>query len=97
MGGVPIIGDAIETVTDVVSGGSSRKRRTQETRATEVAKATDPEAKKDVTRTLRRGTTRSRRIGRSLVGGRLFPTPGAEGGQDYSPIRNPRDNSTLGS
>lgn len=101
MGGVPIIGDVVETVTDVVSdvGGavSGKKKRTTETRPAEVAKSTAPETKRDVTRTLRRGTTRSRRIGRSLVGGRLFPTPGAEAGKDYSPIRNPRDSSTLGS
>ena len=94
MGGVPIIGDVIETVTDVVS--PSKKKRTTETRAAEVSKESDPAPKKDVARVLRRRNPR-RRVGASLVGGRLFPTPGAEGGQDYSPIRNPRDTSTLGS
>jgi len=94
MGGVPIIGDVIETVTETVS---PTKRRTTETRATETAKKTEPEAKKDVTRTLRRAASRTRRAGRSLVGGRLIPTPGAQAGTDLSPIRNPRDSSTLGS
>ena len=93
MGGVPIIGDVVETVTEVVSP----KKRTTETRATETAKKTDPEAKRDVTRTLRRAASRTRRAGRSLVGGRLVPTPGAQAGTDLSPIRNPRDSSTLGS
>ena len=94
MGGVPIIGDVIETVTETVS---PTKRRTTETRATETTKKTDPEAKRDVTRTLRRAASRTRRAGRSLVGGRLVPTPGAQAGTDLSPIRNPRDSSTLGS
>jgi len=93
MGGVPIIGDVIETVTETVAP----KKRTTETRATETAKKTDPEAKRDVTRTLRRAASRTRRAGRSLVGGRLVPTPGAQAGTDLSPIRNPRDSSTLGS
>ena len=92
MGGVPIIGDVVETVTDVVTGGSSKKRTT-ETRAAETAKKTEPEAKKDVTRTLRRAASRTRRAGRSLVGGRLI---GDAAGKDLSPVRNPRDQSTLG-
>jgi hypothetical protein len=96
MGGVPIIGDAVETVTEVITGGGSKKRTT-ETRAAETTKKTEPEAKKDVTRTLRRAASRTRRAGRSLVGGRLVPTPGAQAGADLSPIRNPRDQSTLGS
>lgn len=94
MGGVPIIGDVVETVTDVIS---PKKKTTAQTRPTETAKKTEPEAKRDVTRTLRRRTSKIRRGTRSLVGGRLFPTPGAEGVKDLSPIRNPRDGSTLGS
>ena len=89
MGGVPIIGDVVETVTEVVSP----KKRTTETRATETAKKTDPEAKRDVTRTLRRAASRTRRAGRSLVGGRLVADAA---GKDLSPVRNPRDQSTLG-
>ena len=93
MGGVPIIGDVVETVTDVVA---PKKKRTTDTRPAEVAKVSDPAPKRDVTRVLRRRNPR-RRVGASLVGGRLFPTPGAETGSDYSPIRNPRDSSKLGS
>jgi len=93
MGGVPIIGDVVETVTDVVA---PKKKRTTDTRPAEVSKESDPAPKKDIARVLRRRNPR-RRVGASLVGGRLFPTPGAETGKDYSPIRNPRDNSTLGS
>lgn len=89
MGGVPIIGDVVETVTDVVSP----KKRTTETRATETAKKTEPEAKRDITRTLRRRVSRTRRPGASLVGGRLT---GETASKDLSPIRNPRDQSTLG-
>ena len=93
MGGVPIIGDVVETVTDVVTGGGSKKRTT-ETRAAEVAKKTEPEKKRDITRTLRRRVPRTRRTGASLVGGRLT---GETASKDLSPIRNPRDGSTLGS
>ena len=89
MGGVPIIGDVVETVTDVVSP----KKRTTETRSAEVAKSTEPEKKKDITRTLRRRVSRTRRPGASLVGGRLT---GDTASKDLSPIRNPRDQSTLG-
>lgn len=92
MGGVPIIGDVVETVTDVVTGGGSKKRTT-ETRATEVAKKTEPEKKRDISRTLRRRVPRTRRTGTSLVGGRLT---GDTANKDLSPIRNPRDQSTLG-
>jgi hypothetical protein len=95
MGGVPIIGDVVETVTDVISP-SKPKRTTAETRPKETAKKTEPESKRDVTRILRRATSRSRRAGRSLVGGRLVPTPGAQTGKDLSPVRNPRDQSNLG-
>jgi hypothetical protein len=93
MGGVPIIGDVVETVTNVIS---PNKKRTSDTRAGEVSKESDPAPKKDITRVLRRRNPR-KRVGASLVGGRLLPTPGAETGTDYSPIRNPRDSSTLGS
>jgi hypothetical protein len=92
MGGVPIIGDAVETVTEVITGGGSKKRTT-ETRAAETAKKTEPEAKRDVTRTLRRAASRTRRAGRSLVGGRLVADAA---GKDLSPVRNPRDQSNLG-
>jgi hypothetical protein len=89
MGGVPIIGDVVETVTNVVS---PQKKRTSDTRAAEVSKESDPAPKKDITRVLRRRNPR-RRTGASLVGGRLT---GETAGQDLSPIRNPRDQSTLG-
>lgn len=103
MGGVPIIDKAVDTVKDVVQDvgeatGIVKKKRTTETRAAEVAKETTPEKKRDITRTLRRRTRKIRRGTRSLVGGRLFPTPGVEATKDLSPIRNPRDSgSTLGS
>lgn len=90
MGGVPIIGDVVETVTDVVA---PKKTTTAQTRPAETAKKTEPEAKKDVTRTLRRAASRTRRAGRSLVGGRLVADAA---GKDLSPVRNPRDQSTLG-
>jgi len=93
MGGVPIIGDVVETVTDVVTGGGGSKKRTTETRAAEVSKKTEPEKKRDITRTLRRRVPRTKRIGSSLVGGRLT---GETASKDLSPIRNPRDQSTLG-
>jgi hypothetical protein len=102
MGGVPIIGDAVEAVKDVVEDvgqatGIVKKKTTAQTRPAETAKETKPAAKKDIARVLRRGTRKIRRGNRSLVGGRLFPTPGAEATKDLSPIRNPRDGSTLGS
>ena len=103
MGGVPIIDKAVDIVEDVVGGVGEavgvtpKKKRTVQTRAAEVAKETVPEQKRDITRTLRRRTAKIRRGTRSLVGGRLFPTPGAEATKDLSPIRNPRDGSTLGS
>jgi hypothetical protein len=89
MGGVPIIGDVVETVTDVISP----KKTTAQTRPTETAKKTEPEKKRDITRTLRRRVPRTKRIGSSLVGGRLT---GDTANKDLSPIRNPRDQSTLG-
>jgi len=92
MGGVPIIGDVVD-VTDVVTGGGGSKKRTTETRAAEVSKKTEPEKKRDITRTLRRRVPRTRRTGASLVGGRLT---GDTANKDLSPIRNPRDQSTLG-
>ena len=104
MGGVPIIDKAVDTVKDSIqavgqaTGVIKKKKRTVETRAAEVAKETVPEKKRDITRTLRRRTRKIRRGTRSLVGGRLFPTPGVEATKDLSPIRNPRDSgSTLGS
>ena len=103
MGGVPIIDKAVDIVEDVVGGVGEavgitpKKKTTAVTRAAEVAKETAPEKKRDITRTLRRRTSKIRRGTRSLVGGKLFPTPGVEATQDLSPIRNPRDGSTLGS
>ena len=101
MGGVPIIGDVVEAVEDVGkkvgSVISGKKKTTAVTRAAEVAKETLPAAKKDITRTLRRRTSKLRRGSKSLVGGML-----AGGGtattqaKDLNPIRNPRDQSTLG-
>ena len=100
MGGVPIIDKAVDTVKDVVQDvgeatGIVKKKRTTETRAAEVAKKTEPEKKRDITRTLRRRVPRTRRTGASLVGGRLT---GDTANKDLSPIRNPRDSgSSLGS
>ena len=101
MGGVPIIGDVVEAVEDVGKKVgdviSPKKKTTAQTRPAETAKETLPEAKKDITRTLRRRTSKLRRGSRSLVGGML-----AGGGtttaqaKDLNPIRNPRDQSTLG-
>lgn len=88
MGGVPIIGDVIETVEGIVKP----KKTTAVTRPAETAKETQPEAKRDITRTLRRRASRTR-IGRSLIGGQLA---GDATGGDLSPIRTPRNRSTLG-
>ena len=64
-------------------------------RRAEVAKKTDAEAKQLSPRKLKRrsGKTRGRR--RAIVGGQL--TGGDTQTADYSPIRNPRDGSKLGS
>lgn len=102
MGGVPIIGDAVEAVRDVVEDvgqatGIVKKKTTAQTRPAETAKETKPAVKKDIARVLRRRTSKLRRGSRSLVGGML-----AGGGtttaqaKDLNPIRNPRDQSTLG-
>ena len=102
MGGVPIIGDAVDVVKDVVQDvgeatGIVKKKRTVQTRATEVAKETAPEKKKDITRTLRRGSSKVRRGTRGLIGGMLAgPAGDALTSKDLNPIRNPRDQSTLG-
>lgn len=102
MGGVPIIGDAVDVVKDVVQDvgeatGVVKKKRTVQTRAAEVAKETVPEKKKDITRTLRRGSSKVRRGTRGLIGGMLAGDAGrALASKDLNPIRNPRDQSTLG-
>lgn len=103
MGGVPIIDKAVDTVKDVVQDvgeatGIVKKKRTTQTRAAEVAKETTPEKKRDITRTLRRRTTKTRRRGfGGLIGGMLAgPAGDALASKDLNPIRNPRDQSTLG-
>lgn len=88
MGGVPIIGDVVEAVEDIVRP----KKTTAVTRPAETAKETLPAAKKDITRTLRRRATRTR-IGGGLIGGQLA---GGDTATDLSPIRTPRTRSTLG-
>lgn len=87
MGGIPIVGDLVESVSDIINP----KKTTAVTRP-ETAKETQPEAKRDITRTLRRRASRTR-IGRSLIGGQLA---GDQTGGDLSPIRTPRNRSTLG-
>jgi len=87
MGGVPIIGDVIDTVENIINP----KKTTAVTRP-ETAKETQPEAKRDITRTLRRRVSRTR-IGGGLIGGQLA---GGQTGSDLSPIRTPRNRSTLG-
>tara|TARA_R100001082_G_scaffold15805_1_gene8041 strand:- start:3916 stop:4182 length:267 start_codon:yes stop_codon:yes gene_type:complete len=56
-------------------------------RRIEVVKKTEPEQKK-ITRRLKRRTKKRTSLMASV------PRPGLESGQDYSPIRNPRDNKT---
>ena len=65
-------------------------------RREEVAKKTEAEAKKLSPRKLKRRTSRTRTgRTRAMVGGQL--TGGDTQTADYSPIRNPRDGSKLGS
>ena len=65
-------------------------------RREEVAKKTEAEAKKLSPRKLKRRATRTRAgRTRAMVGGQL--TGGDTLTADYSPIRNPRDGSKLGS
>jgi len=105
MGGSPakVIKKVIEAPVKIISGGGSKPPSTSpvEDRRAEVAKETEPAAKK-VVRTMKRSTraTRKRRVGGSLIGGRLagfVPDPRGAEGTSYSPIRNPRDTSKLGS
>ena len=104
MGGSPakIIKKVIEAPVKVISGGGSKPPATSpvEDRRAEVAKETEPTAKK-VVRTMKRSTrtSRKRRVGGSLIGGRLAGfVPEPTEGTSYSPIRNPRDTgSKLGS
>lgn len=100
MGGSPakIIKKVIEAPVKIISGGGSKPPATSpvEDRRAEVAKETEPAAKK-VVRTMKRSTrtSRKRRVGGSLVGGELA---GGSTETSYSPIRNPRDTgSKLGS
>lgn len=99
MGGSPakVIKKVIEAPVKIISGGGSKPPATSpvEDRRAEVAKETEPAAKK-VVRTMKRSTrtSRKRRVGGSLVGGELA---GGSTETSYSPIRNPRDTSKLGS
>ena len=100
MGGSPakVIKKVIEAPVKIISGGGSKPPATSpvEDRRAEVAKETEPTAKK-VVRTMKRSTrtSRKRRVGGSLVGGELA---GGSTETSYSPIRNPRDTgSKLGS
>ena len=99
MGGSPakVIKKVIEAPVKIISGGGSKPPATSpvEERRAEVAKETEPTAKK-VVRTMKRSTrtSRKRRVGGSLVGGELA---GGSTETSYSPIRNPRDTSKLGS
>lgn len=100
MGGSPakVIKKVIEAPVKIISGGGSKPPATSpvEDRRAEVAKETEPAAKK-VIRSMKRSTrtSRKRRVGGSLVGGELA---GGSTETSYSPIRNPRDTgSKLGS
>ena len=104
MGGSPakIIKKVIEAPVKVISGGGSRPPATSpvEDRRAEVSKETEAAPKK-VIRTMKRSTrtSRKRRVGGSLIGGRLsgfVPDPRGAEGTSYSPVRNPRDTSKLG-
>jgi hypothetical protein len=103
MGGVPIIGDVVEAVEDIGKGVGQaigvvpKKKTTAQTRPAETAKETKPAVKKDITRVLRRGSSKARRRGRGLIGGMLAgPAGEALASKNLNPIRNPRDQSTLG-
>ena len=105
MGGSPakVIKKVIEAPAKVISGGGSRPPATSpvEDRRAEVAKEKEAAPKK-VVRTMKRSTrtSRKRRVGGSLIGGRLagfVPDPRGAESTSYSPIRNPRDTSKLGS
>ena len=78
-------------------GGGTPPPTTKETREEikdkfEAPKTTDAKDKELDARKLTRRASRRRRTG-SLIGGQLA---GGLTGTDYSPVRNPRDRSTLG-
>jgi hypothetical protein len=91
MGGAPrIIRKVISPVKKVVAPSSPIAERREE-----VAKKTDAETKVISPRKLKRRSTKVRRGRREIVGGQL--TGGDTLTADYSPIRNPKDGSKLGS
>ena len=83
------MGGAVRIVKKVVSKPKPPSSPIAERRV-EVAKQTEAEGKK-VTRTLKK---RTRRRSQLLA---TSQNTGLETGSDYSPIRNPRDGSKLGS
>ena len=92
MGGAPrIIRKVVSPVKKIVRPPSSPIAERRE----EVAKKTEPEAKQISPRKLKRRSTKTRGRRRAIVGGQL--TGGDTTTADYSPIRNPRDGSKLGS
>jgi hypothetical protein len=92
MGGAPrIIRKVVSPVKKIVRPPSSPIAERRE----EVAKKTEPEAKQISPRKLKRRGTKVRGRRRAIVGGQL--TGGETQTADYSPIRNPRDGSKLGS
>lgn len=97
MGGAPrIIRKVIETPKKIVQsavGGGSPPADTSPVsqRRVEVAKKTEPTEKKVAPRKLKRRTRRRSQIMATSQ------NTGLDTGSDYSPIRNPRDGSKLGS
>ena len=91
MGGAPrIIRKVVSPIKKVVAPSSPIAERREE-----VAKKTDAETKVISPRKLKRRSTKVRRGRREIVGGQL--TGGDTLTADYSPIRNPKDGSKLGS
>ena len=91
MGGAPrIIRKVVSPIKKVVAPSSPISDRREE-----VAKKTDAETKVISPRKLKRRSTKVRRGRREIVGGQL--TGGDTLTADYSPIRNPKDGSKLGS
>lgn len=92
MGGAPrIIRKVVSPVKKIVRPPSSPIAERRE----EVAKKTEAETKVISPRKLKRRSTKVRRGRREIVGGQL--TGGDTLTADYSPIRNPKDGSKLGS
>ena len=92
MGGAPrVIRKVISPIKKVVRPPSSPIAE----RRVEVAKKTEAVEKKVAPRKLKRRSTKTRGRRRAIVGGQL--TGGDTTTADYSPIRNPRDGSKLGS